>query len=250
MGIFRRRQKQHSNEHVLPGDIVRRMERFGRFEFNPQANKYNDAADIGELMAALYPFASADPDGFLVALAGAVLPVGGWAAYGASRTIWELLSPSASVSVRQHPSYNAIMNAALAFLRTSGVPPKSLRFYEWDHWLASGGTMDTWVPRLPIPSQEEAPIAALLPGESRRVAQLTSEPDSNAILVRRNGDGRYCALIDAKWSDEDPRRVQNEWKFAESLYELYIQIGLAMQVPTYWYDREREPYFPLPRPRI
>ncbi len=60
----------------------------------------------------------------------------------------------------------------------------------------------------------------------------------------------YFALIDAKWSDEDPHRDQNEWKFANSLYELYIQIGLAMQVPTYWYDRKLEPYFPLPRPSI
>jgi hypothetical protein len=87
-------------------------------------------------------------------------------------------------------------------------------------------------------------------GETRRVTQLTSDPDSNAILVRQNGNDRYCALIDAKYSDEDPRRVPNEWKFAASLYELYIQIGLAMQVPTYWYDPELEPYFPLPRPKI
>jgi|SRR2546425_4100411 tetratricopeptide (TPR) repeat protein len=28
-----------------------------------------------------------------------------------------------------------------------------LRGYEQDHWLASGGTMDTWGPRLPTPSQ-------------------------------------------------------------------------------------------------
>jgi hypothetical protein len=247
MGIFRRRQKQHSNEYMLPSDIIRMMERFGRYEFNPQANADN-GADIGQLMADLYPFASTDPDGFLVALAGAVLQVGGWAAYGASRTIWELLSPS--VSIRQHPSYNAIMNAALAFLRANGVPPMMVRGYEWNHWLDSGGTIDTWVPRRSTPSHEEAPISELLPGETRRVTQRTSERDSNAILVRRNGDGRYCALIDAKWSDEDPRRVQNEWKFAESLYELYIQIGLAMQVPTYWYDRELEPYFPLLRPGI
>jgi hypothetical protein len=225
------------------------MERFGRYEFNPQASAV-DPADIGRLMADLYPFASADPDGFLVALAGAVLPVGGWTAYGASRTIWELLSPLASVSIRQHPSYNAIMNAALEFLRTNGVPPMMVKGYEWDYWVNNGGTSDTWIPRRPIPSPDEAPISELQPGETRRVTQRTSEPDSNMILVRRDGEDRYCALIDAKWSDEDPRRVQNEWKFAESLYELYIQIGLAMQVPTYWYDRELEPYFPLQRPRI
>ena len=61
MGIFRRRQKQHPNEYVLPSDIISMMERFGRYEFNPQANADN-GADIGQLMAELYPFASADPD--------------------------------------------------------------------------------------------------------------------------------------------------------------------------------------------
>lgn len=242
MGFFSRRQKQPT----LPRDIVSVMERFGRLEFDPQGSG-DDAGDIWQQFVELSPFASTDPDGFLVALAGTVLPVGSWAVYGASRTIWEFLSSSASV---QHPSYSAIMSAALEFLRANGVPPMKLRNYEWDHWLALGGTMDTWVPRRPIPSLREAPITALLPGESRRVAQLTSEPDSNMILVRRNSDGRYCALTDAKWNDEDPRRVQDEWKFAESLHELYIQIGLAMQVPTYWYDHELEPYFPLPRPSI
>jgi hypothetical protein len=122
--------------------------------------------------------------------------------------------------------------------------------YIWQYWVNNGETSDTWIPRHPTPSPDEAPISKLQPGEIRRVTQLTSERDSSAILVRQNGDGRYCALVDAKWSDEDPRRVQNERMFAESLYELYIQIGLAMQEPTYWYDRELEPYFPLPRPRI
>ena len=73
------------------------------------------------------------------------------------------------------------------------------------------------------------------------MAQLTANPDSNVILVRRIGESRYCALIDAKWSDEDPRRVQNEWKSAESLYELYMAIALALQTPPPWCDRELEP---------
>jgi hypothetical protein len=140
MGIFSRRQAQHSNEHALPSDIIRMMERFGRYEFNPQTSGV-DPADMGQLMAELYPFASADPDGFLVSLAEAVLPVGGLVVYGASHTIWELLS--SSTSAQQHPSYKAIMSASLAFLRTNGVSPMMLRGYERDYWLASGGTMDT-----------------------------------------------------------------------------------------------------------
>ena len=85
MGFFNRTQR--SNERMLPNDIISLMDRFGRYEFNPQTSGV-DPADMGQLMARLYPFASADPDGFLVALAGAVLPVGGRAVYGASRAIW------------------------------------------------------------------------------------------------------------------------------------------------------------------
>jgi tetratricopeptide (TPR) repeat protein len=137
---------------MLPNDIVRKMERFGQYEFNSQTSGV-DPAEMGQLLGDLYPVASADPDGFMVALAEAVLPVGGWAVYGASRTIWELLSPSASPSIRQHPSYNAIMNDALEFLRTKGRSFMMLRPYEQDHWVASGGTRDTWMPRPPTSSQ-------------------------------------------------------------------------------------------------
>lgn len=242
MGFFSR----HQNQPELPSDIISMMERFGRFEFDPQGSSEDEARAMGSIEPKLFPFASTDPEGFLVALAEAVLPVGGWAAYGAERIIWSLLGQSFS----QRPLYKAIMSSSLEFLRTNGVPPMRLNDYEWNHWLDSGGTIDTWISRRPIPSPEEAPISELQPGETRRVTQLTSEPDSSMILVRRDGEGRYCALIDNKWSDEDPHRVQRVWKSTESLYELYIQIGLAMQVPTYWYDRELEPYFPLPRPRI
>ena len=142
------------------------------------------------------------------------------------------------------------MTAPIEFLRANGVPPMMVKGYQWEYWIDSGGTADTWIPRRPVPLPEEASITELLPGEVRRVTQRTSEIDSNAILVRQNNDGPYCALIDAKYSDEDPRRRQDEWKFAKSLHELYIQIGLVLQVPTYWYDPELEPYFPLPRPKI
>lgn len=246
MGIFRKRQKPPT----LPGDIISMMERFGRYEFNPQGSSAEDAGSIWmETQAPLQPFASVDPDGFLVALAGAVLPVGGWAVYGASCTLWECFGSNIEI-FRQQPSYNAILNAAIEFLRANGVPPMMVKGYEWQHWIQNGGTSDTWIQRRPIPSLDEAPISELRTGETRRVTQQTADPVSNAILVRRNAEGGYDALIDAKRGDEDPHRVQNEWKFAKSLHELYIQIGLAMQMPTYWYDPEMEPYFPLPRPRI
>lgn len=244
MGLFSRGPKRPG----LPGDIVSMMERFGRYELNPQSGGF-DAEELGQLMGNLYSFASTDPDGFLVALAEAVLPVGGWAVYGASCILWECFSSDAGV-LAQHPAYKAIRDGAINFLRSNGVPPMRVKGYEWQYWTDNGGTSETWIQRRPIPTLTEAPITDLRLGEVRRVTQLTAERDSNAILVRQNSDGRYCAMVNAKQSDEDPRRDSWEWKFAASMHELYIQIGLAMQVPTYWYDRELEPYFPLPRPRI
>lgn len=248
MGFFGGRQ-QGPNGQMLPSDIVSTLERFGRHEWDWQAYGMS-AEELGALMGGLYPVASANPDGFLQALAAAALPVGGWAVYGASRLVWELLSPGRGSSISQNPSYRAIMDDAIEFLRSNGVPPMKVRGYEWDYWIDKGGTRDTWAPRIRTPAPGEAPISVLGPGETRRVVQITSQPDSNVILVRQNEDGQYCALIDARQSDEDPRRTQWEWKTANSLYEIYIDIGLSMQTPTHWYDKELEPYFPLSRPRI
>lgn len=139
MGLFGRGPKRPE----LPSDIVSIMERYGRYEFNPQTGAFSPQLE-GQLMGDLYPFASADPDRFLTALADAVLPVGGWAVYGASRLNWELLS--SSPEGRQHPLYKAILSAALEFLGTQGVSIGMLRGYEREHLLATGGTMNTWKP--------------------------------------------------------------------------------------------------------
>lgn len=248
MGFFRRFKGQPSNTNALPSDLIHMMERFGRYEFR-QPGSENDGTGIWmQTQAPLLPFASADPDGFLVALARAVLPVGGWAVVGASRTIFEVISSPDSFG--QHPSYIAIMDASLEFLRTSGVPSVLLNGREEIYWKASGKTMDTWVTWPPTPSQQEAPITEFLPNEVRRVAQLTSEPDSNVIFVRQENDGRCCALIDSKWGDNDPRRVQREWQSAGSLYELYVMIGRLLMEPPHWYDHELKPYFPFPRRQL
>lgn len=245
MGIFGKSQKQPARP-TLPRNIVSLMERFGRFEFYPQARNEN-SMEIGmEWAEQVFPVAQADPEGFMKDLADAVLPVGGWAVYGASRTLWEAFGSARKSD--PNPSYNAIMSAAINFLLSNGVLP--VRGYEMDYWIRNGRTNEEWIQRRPIPSPEQAPITALRPNEVRRVTQLTAERDSSAILVRQNRDGQYCGIVETKWSDEDPRRVQNERFFAASLHELYIQIGLEMQIPTYWYDRELEPYFPLPRPKI
>lgn len=245
MGFFRKRQGQRPGGYALPPDIVDHATRFGHSEVDPQGSG-DQGEEMGWLIGELYPFASAEPARFMTDLADAVTPVGGWAVYGASRIVWELISSPNE----QSSEYKAIMDGAIAFLRSNGVPPMRIRGYEWRYWLDSGGTLDTWLPRRPIPALDEAPITDLQQGEIRRVVQITSQPDSNVILVERRNDGQYCALIDAKQGDDDPTRTQWEWKSAASLHELYVGIGLSMQTPPYWYDLELAPYFPLSEPTI
>lgn len=142
MGIFNKRQKQPA----LPNNIVDIMERFGRIGFDSAHGK--DVGDVGEIWGELagqvFPVARADPESFLVALANAVVPVGGWAVYGASRLLWDALSLTGEFD--QNPSYNAIMDAGIEFLRANRVPIASVSGYEWQHWVARGGTRETWLP--------------------------------------------------------------------------------------------------------
>jgi hypothetical protein len=94
------------------------------------------------------------------------------------------------------------------------------------------------------PSVEEAPISAVEPDQTRKVAQLTPDADSPFILVGAATAGGYCALIDARRSDSAPtaHRRQKVWKVAESLHELYLDIGVSLQAIPYWYHHELRPY--------
>ncbi|CAM5571671.1 MULTISPECIES: hypothetical protein [Streptomyces] len=113
----------------LPGDVVSRMERFGRFEFDPAGTDI-DASDVwGELQAPFLPFAQSDPEGFARALAKAVLPAGGFALFGAARTVWNLVGSDFS-----SPAHDAVRMAALEFFRANGVPSDRLPSDDLRFW--------------------------------------------------------------------------------------------------------------------
>ena len=233
-------------QHALfPADIIDMMARVGRHEFD-LLNSQDDSVEIWTVvLEPILGFAHNDPSGFMTALAKQVTPAGGWAAYGASRVMRSLISGADL----HGPAYVAIMDGAIAFLRANGVPPMRIG-YEWQHWISQGGSSYTWLPSIPAPAESETTITPLTPGELRRVAQLTDGKDSNVILVRQDDAGRYCSVIDAVWSAEDSRRVQSEGTSASTLFELYRDIGLSLQVPPFWYDAELGPFFPLPRAKI
>jgi hypothetical protein len=234
--------------HPRSGNITAAdLERFGRSEYDPTENRWPWPSSALEFLAPMYERYQADPDGFMATLARIADETGGWAAYGAEKLMFEVAGgrDSEELSV-----YDRIMKASLGFLRSLGVPPKMLTGYEWNYWLETGGTIESWIPRRPMPTQDEAPISPLRIGEIRRLAQIFPDPESNMFLVQRAQDGSYCWTVDARYSDEDTRRTQRVHKTSDSLHDLYAQIGLSLQTPPYWCDRELEPYIPLPSPSL
>ncbi len=236
----------NSPERSLPINIVSMMETFGRHEIGSSNNEVNPGDIWRNIVAPLMSFAQADSTAFLRALANAVLPVGGWAVYGGAHLVKEVLRGDL-----EDPSHHAMTAASLDFLRDCGLPQSYvLNGYESAFWSATKGKTEPWLITRPTPTPEAAPITELADGEMRRLAQLGTASDSNVFYVRRDPDGRYTAVIDAQWSDEDSRRVRRDWKTADSLYELYCEVAYSLQIPPAWFHSELEPYFPLPRPKI
>jgi hypothetical protein len=133
--MFGRSSRQSSS--LLPTDIVPMMEMFGRFEWDPGSG---DAAEAGAITVSLWQLGQAtSPDVFLAELANAVLPAGGWAAYGGERLVKEIYSGDL-----RDPSYDAMMGAALDFLRRSGASFARLNTYERNYWTGHSAAGDIW----------------------------------------------------------------------------------------------------------
>jgi hypothetical protein len=246
MPFWKRRQEQS----MLPPDIARRLDAYGRCEFDVHHTgvaRGVDSTDVGLILADLYPMAQSNPEAFLAELAKVALPVGGWVVYGASRLVSELLDNGFELPIAE-----SILSASLEFLRGLGVPRARIRPYEWSFWTARHPYPELWItPRSGY--DPTATVSDLQPGELRKVAQLQPETASNVIYVRRREDGDYVAVVDAPHDVDSPKhgqRGQFEWQQAANLVELYAWIGNALETLPYWCDRELEPYIPLARPRI
>jgi hypothetical protein len=229
----------------LPPDIVTVMEGFGRYSFNPSDTDNTGVDPWESYLVGLWPFARDEPDEFSAALADRILPRGGWAAYGAAHAVVELTDRADGT-----PAHQALMDASLHFLRGNGVPMSQLTSYERAHWNHRNGAFDSWLtPRIP-PDPESAHLTALLPMEVRRIVQVEARDDADLYFVQLSPDGRHTVTVDARWSDEDPRRVRSAWKTEPTLHDLFVEIGWSLQMPPHWHHEELAPYIPYTRPAI
>ncbi len=231
---------------MLPANIAQLAEDFGRYEYDQAASGVDGTSVWADFVAPLYPLAQAEPTAFLQQLADAALPVGGWSVYGASHLDWEFFSGANP----NDPSHRALLTASLTFLRESGVPLSRLTGYEGSFWREHLAGGQVWLEGRPTPTPGAAPLTPLHPGEVRRIAVLEARPNSQEVHIWRESSDSYAAVLKPAWRDEDPRQIDGRLQVAQSQYLLYVGVGLALQVETYWADRELRPFFPLPWPRI
>lgn len=111
--------------------MLRRLELLGRFEMDPIGSDVDSGVVYPECVAPFYEAAKADPYGFVAQLHEVVVvDRGGFATYGASRLVFELLGPE----FRSDESL-ALLDRAIAFKRERGLPTFGLTGYELNRWL-------------------------------------------------------------------------------------------------------------------
>jgi hypothetical protein len=132
MGLFKRQPPRvvEQADAWLPADLLGRLEKFGRFEYDPQGSGV-EATGHPNADYSLLTAAKQNPDEFIAALTAAASPVGGWTVYGAMRLTWHFgfLKPEAP-----RRDADALGLAALEFIRGVGCTWEHLNIDEKALW--------------------------------------------------------------------------------------------------------------------
>ena len=130
MGLFNGKRKSK-----FPADTLKRMEVFGRFEFDCDSGI--DNPDIYDESVAPYRAdAKADPDRFFTELAAVIAgDEGGFATFGAARLVWEIFDRQALTM----PGALPIVDAGIDFMVARRLPTAHFNGYEHQRYLQRRG---------------------------------------------------------------------------------------------------------------
>lgn len=226
MSLFGRRPK-------LPPGTADRIANYGRREFTRDPA----IADDWMIEPDMHGIAGRHPAEFLGELA-AIAGQGGWAALGAERLLWSVASDLSS-----RPGYSDVMESGLRFLRENNVPAARLTGYEWGYWVDHHPGEEWLVPReLPDPASWQG--TPLGPDEIRPLVKLLPDDNSNLMLAKTE-NGVYIGILDSPYSDEDPRRIRSDLARADTLYDLYVELGRRVVIAPAWADDEFSAFPPF-----
>jgi hypothetical protein len=236
MGLFSR---QSRDDGPLPEDIVVQMEERGGVRSEGFKTELTDAQDLHFLSLSQH-----QQEMYVDALAGAILPIGGWAVLGAAD-----LLVKAVFEPEDRPSYVALLLAALELKRAVRMSDIVLSMYEMEFWRQHNPGREWLEPKFP-PTRADARISPLAIGEEREVARHTSAPTSNLVLVRRTAEDRYLTFVDQEVERGEPARgrVEAPMREADNLYDIFVFLGES-PLANFWNHDELEPFCIYDRPR-
>jgi hypothetical protein len=214
----------------LPPDILTRLDAYGRLRSEGfQSDDYALERGFRDLP-------QHEQERYVDALAEAVLPVGGFAVFGAAKLLTDsMFKPD------DHPSYVRILLESLEIRRSARVSQVALSVNEEMLWHKHNPDAEWLEPHIP-PSPEEAVISPLAVGEEREVARYTSAPDTNRVFLVRDAENRYAAEVDMPIDrHEDPRRVRKRIAEAENPYAVLVFVG-ENPLASHWSHPELEPF--------
>lgn len=166
-GRSRERGQAAAHPTFLPADIVARVEKHGKERYHGDNDPFDPDMWSSDYIHELRALSRDEQEKWVSALAAAVLPVGGWAVYGAEELLMSALGPPGHIT-----GHGEIVEAALEFQRAGGVWWNALSPAEQVYWTAHHPDASWLEPRDP-PSRDEVKITPLSVGEERKLSSLT-----------------------------------------------------------------------------
>jgi len=113
----------------FPADTMQRLELYGRYEYDRYSSGIDNSDMWSDCIQPFYDDARADPEGFSAALLALITGErGGFATFGASRLIFELMSDK----YLDHPGAVRIMDAGIDFKLARGLTLDHFTGFERD----------------------------------------------------------------------------------------------------------------------
>ena len=240
----RETRAQASINPLLPSDIVSILERYGRHRIAPHSSGEPSPLEPGwepiipiEFEMKVRP----EPQKYIEALAEVIIPIGGWAAYGAAEL---------ALDVAEHDldniAYRDLFVAGLHVRREAQVPWVMLNSFDHAYW-AEAHPNEEWLPERHPPPRERAVISALEVNQERRVAEVSPGGDSKIIFITRPAPDRYAMVIEHP--QDDGTRTRGVMYEAGNLYDAYAGLGQQV-IAHFWNDPEFEPFCKHVAPQI
>jgi hypothetical protein len=184
---------------------------------------------------------------FLNELEAAAAAGGDWAYAGALCVGQNFVT----TETRDDPTFLAVVDGALEFLRTDGVSYTALPRWTVKYWRSQHGVEgvhpagwpsaleDVVTPR----DEDDVPLEELEIGESRKLAQAPAAP-ANMIYAERRQDGTVAAVIEGAGDDGQLRRWDWEGVTAPDYKSFLRELGERLVTHSYWAHDDLIPFFP------